>query len=133
MFGVLFFEGKGGPKHKEFMGVRGLLEGEGGGGLGGGGGFLANFLMFMPFWGPENTRFKSCLEKANDFCIRMRLFCLQLEASCLQWSFLHTVDNFSFFTYNWIFFAYNFWLFYLQLELLCLQWESAPKRRLKGL
>ena len=44
MFGFfLYFEGKGGPKHKEFMGS----------GVEGGGswrGFMAKFFMFMPFW-----------------------------------------------------------------------------------
>ena len=42
----LCFEGKGGPKHKEFTGFRNPLEGGSRGG-----GFLAKFFMFMPFLG----------------------------------------------------------------------------------
>ena len=46
MFGLfLYFEGKGGPKHKEFMGSG--VPWRRGGGLGGG--FLAKVFMFMPF------------------------------------------------------------------------------------
>ena len=61
------------------------------------------------------------LLRVGSFLLTVELFYLQLTTL----AFLLAIGV--------LFFTYNFSFFYLQLELVCLQWESASKRRLKGL